>query len=408
MKPGYKPLRSLAASLLTAWVGGLAALPANAESLAQALEQAWARQPHSAALAARREAAQASAELAAGLTPGPARLSLAHLNDRINSNRGKQEWEIELAAPLWLPGQQAAQAAAAASASAEIDTRNAAQRLELAGELRAAWWKLAGARQADELARERLSSERALEKDVLRRYRVGDLARVDANLARAATLAAQAESLLAEAAARQAELAWRNLTGMAAPNRMDPEALPDQQDQVAEHPRLLALAGALQTSKARLGVARENRREAPELAVRMLRERGDSGETNGHAIGIKLSIPFASKPRLRLASSSEHAEVLRLEAEQMQIRQRLQAELEQVRFELEMAEQQSGLAHTRHQLAADNLALAEKAFRLGESDLAALLRARATAFATEAALKRQKLTRSETVSQLRQVLGLMP
>jgi outer membrane protein TolC len=73
-----------------------------------------------------------------------------------------------------------------------------------------------------------------------------------------------------------------------------------------------------------------------------------------------------------------------------------------------MAEQQSGLAHTRHQLAADNLALAEKAFRLGESDLAALLRARATAFATEAALKRQELTRSEAVSQLRQALGLMP
>ncbi len=405
MNPGYKTKHLLAASLLSLLLG---ASSVQADNLANALEQAWARHPRAAALPAHAEVARASGELAAALTPGPATLSLNHLNDQVGADQGKRDWEIELATPLWLPGQKHAHAAEAASQSAEIDTQRAALRLDLAGELRSAWWALAAARQTQDLVRGRLNSVRAMEGDVLRRYRAGDLARVDANLARAATLAAQDESLQAETAAREAELAWQALTAHAGPDRLPPEVLPDRQADIAGHPRLVALAGALRTARARLGVAQANRRDAPELAVRLLRERGDRSESYGNAVGIKLSIPFGSDARQRLATADERAEILRQEAELAQIRQRMQSTLEQAWFELDMTEQQHSLARTRHELASDTLALAEKAFRLGESDLSMLLRARAASFDAETRLKQQELARGKAISRLKQALGQMP
>ncbi|MCA1974568.1 MAG: hypothetical protein LDL44_17170, partial [Caenispirillum sp.] len=65
----------LLAGLAIAW-------PASAQSLGEALEQAWARHPQAAAVSAREDEARARADLAAGITPGPASMSLSSLNDR--------------------------------------------------------------------------------------------------------------------------------------------------------------------------------------------------------------------------------------------------------------------------------------------------------------------------------------
>ena len=195
----------------------LAVMPAQAQTLADALEQAWARHPQAAAFAARDDEARARAELAGGITPGPPALSLSSLNDRLNRNRGKQEWEAEMAVPLWLPGQQAARQDEAESAAAEVAARNRALRLQVAGEVREAWWRVAAARNTRDLAQRRAAAARALEADVLRRYKAGDLARIDANLAQGERLAAEAEAVEAEALLFAAEQDWRNLTGLAAP-----------------------------------------------------------------------------------------------------------------------------------------------------------------------------------------------
>lgn len=410
MKPGYKTLRPIAALALALTL----AQTAHAGALADALEQAWPLHPQAAALDARADEARARAEIAGGLTPGPAALSLGHLNDTLGSGRGKQEWEVELATPLWLPGQKAGHAAEAAGILDEITTRRAALRLELAGELRTAWWALAAARQTHDLAQRRLSSARILEADVLRRYRAGDLARVDANQARGETLTAQAESLQAETAMQQAERVWRGLTRLPAPARLEAEVLPTEapptvRDDAAEtHPRLVALSSAARVAHARLKLAQTSRRDAPELAVRLLRERGDSSEAFGNAIGVKLTIPFSSGPRLRRDNATARAEATQAEAEQLQATRRLALDLEQARRDIAAAEQLAAMARERREVTADTLRLAEKTFSLGESDLTALLRARAAAFEAEAASIRQETARGSAVSQLKQALGEMP
>lgn len=386
------------------------ALPAlvQAQTLAEALEQAWARHPQAAVFAAREDEARARADLAAGITPGPASLSLSSLNDRLNRHSGKQEWEAEMAVPLWLPGQQTARVAEAESAVAEVAARRAALRLRVAGEVREAWWIVAAARNARDLARRRATTASALEAGVLRRFKAGDLARIDANLAQGERLAAEAEAIEAEAALLAAEQAWRKLTGMAAPSVLAAEGAVSLREPAEGHPQLAAVAASAQTARSKLRVAQETRRVAPAFAVRVVRERGEFSEPYANTVGVKLTIPFSSGARVRQENAAARAESSQADAELALARLRLQLEADKARLDLAAAERQLALARERRELAADSLRLAEKSFALGEADLATLLRIRAGAFEAEAFFDRQQVAHAAAQSRLKQALGVLP
>lgn len=390
-------------------MAGAGSLPLHAESLGEVLERAWQRHPQAAAIAERDSESRARAEGAAALTPGPPTLSLSNLNDRLNRNRGRDEWEIELGVPMWLPGQQAARQSEAHYASGELDTRRAVLRLELAGELREAWWSLAARRQARELALRRLESARALETDVLRRVAAGESARLDANLAGGERLAAEAELGEAELALRQAELAIATLTGAAAPARLDEEQPALTAEQASgEHPRLAAALAAARLARARFGVAQQTRRDSPELAVRVMRERNEFGEGYASTVGVKVTLPFSSGPRYRQDTAAARAELAQAEAEAERARLRTRLDIEQARRALAQAEYQLALTRERAARAADNLAISERAYTLGEFDLVTLLRARAAALESTSLLARHGYERAAAQSRLNQTLGVLP
>lgn len=391
----------------------LAAPASHAGALGEALERAWARHPQAGAEAAREEVARAERELAAALTPAPAAVSLATLDDNLAGNsRGKREWEVELALPLWLPGQKAARGAEAEAALAEVAARRQALRLRLAGELRQAWWALAEARAGLEQARLRADGLRALAEDVSRRHRAGELARVDANLARGELTRAEAEALAAEVAVARAEQAWRALTGTPSPQHVPAEAAPGatrMSDAVAgEHPELLARAAAARLAGTRLQVARESRRDAPELAFRLIRDRDDDRSSYENSAGLKLTIPFSGDARVRRGDAAARAELAEADAELARARAAVELDIERARRELELAERQFALATQRAPLIAENLKLAEKAFALGETDLAALLRVRGMAMADASEAARLRVARDAAVSGLLQALGVSP
>ncbi len=388
--------------------GLLLAAASNGQTIRAALEQAWSRNPQAAAFAAHESEAQARAEVAASVTPGPPRMSLSSLSDRLNANLGRAEWEVEVAVPLWLPGQRAARELEAASAVDEVAARRSALRLQIAGEVRETWWSLSLARQALTLAARRETAARALEADVLRRFKAGELARLDANLAQNERLAAESEVLDARSALRQAEQTYRVLTGVDAPVVLSEENRALSQDITARHPQLAAAQAAAELAQARLRTAQKNRRDAPELAVRVLRDRGDFSAPYANSIGIKLTVPFSSGARVRQESSAAQADVSQADAELSLAQQRINLDVARVQLALEVAQQQLTKAEERRALTADNMRLAEKSFALGESDLPTLLRSRTGAFEAEAFFNRQRTARAASVSRLNQTLGVMP
>lgn len=404
--------------------------PYAVANLAQALTQASARDPQAAALSERLKQAQAGIDVASGLTPGPAAVSLNHLNDRFQQNQGRREWEVEVASPLWLPGQQSASAQQATRALNELQARLALRQLELAGEVRDAWWQLAQARAARVLAQQRLDSADALAQTVQRRLQSGDVARVDANLAHTERLSAQAEALDAEAALLQAQQAYTALTGMPPPASLPAEAggseaggnsaahradhgadrLADANAPTLEaHPQWQALQSAVDLANSRLALLDRSRREAPELALRWTAQRGDAlNPSYDRAVGIKLTVPLSSGDRVRQDSAGARAELAEADLALKQGRARLAQALQRAEAELATAQTQQELAAQRRALTSDNLRLAQRAFDLGEQDLPTLLRARSADHEAQAWFTRQSLAYQAAVSHLQQARGLLP
>lgn len=388
---------------------GMGVIPTSqAQTMAIALDQAWARHPQAATFGAREAEAHAKTELATALTPAPASLSLSNVSDRFNSKAGREAWELEVAMPMWLPGQRGARQREADGAMSEVNASQVALKLQLAGEVRAAWWALAAGRDAAALAQQREAQASALESEVLRRVKAGELAQLDANLARTERLAAQGELLQAQSSLRQAEQALRVLTGHDAPERLHEETPALAQSAPASHPQWVLAQSAAQLAQARLDVAQQTRRDAPELALRWVRERGDFGTPYANAVGVKLSIPFSSEARGRQDVSAARSAALQASAALALVQQRMELELARARLDLEVAEQQMAKAQERLALTADSLRLSEKSFALGEFDLQTLLRARSAAREAQAYLDRQRSARAASVSSLNQSMGVMP
>ncbi len=394
-----------AIAITTAW---FLATASQAQTLGAALEQAWSRHPQAQVFAAHEAQAQARAELAAALTPTPAKMSLSNASDRLNQATGKDAWELEVALPLWLPGQKAAQGQEAQSNQSEVAARRAALRLQLAAEVREAWWALALARNALDSAKRREATATALQADVQRQLKAGELARAQANLADLERLAAEGETLEAQTSVAQAEQAYRTLTGADAPAQLAEEAPASPPTAPSTHPQFMAAQAVAQMAQARLGVAQQTGRDAPALALRWVRDRGDANAAYADSVGIKLTVPFGSSARLRQESAAARAETLQADAEVVLVQQRLQLELDRAQREAKMVALQLTKAQARVALTDDTLRLTEKSYALGETDLGSLLRARAAALDAQANLSRQTTARAASISRLNQSMGVMP
>src|SRR3989344_3568515 len=149
-----------------------AAMAAHAQppdTLAQAFEQAWATQPLPQALSARRSALAASRQAADAWTAQPAALELRTKTDRPGTDRGAQELEVGVALPLWLPGQRSRSQALVTQEEQAPDARLDSARLQLAGQVREAWWAWQRARAELALAGAQVEHAQALSQDVHRR-----------------------------------------------------------------------------------------------------------------------------------------------------------------------------------------------------------------------------------------------
>jgi outer membrane protein TolC len=377
------------------------------QTLAQAVDAAWARSPQAVALTARQAEVQARAVLTREWTPGPAAVSISQLNDRLNRDQGRQEWEVEVSTPLWLPGQKAARQKEAADLASDVQARGAALRLQLAGDVREAWWALALAREVAALARQRLEASSALAQLVQRRYKVGELARLDANLAQAEQLSAQGEVLEADSSVRQAQQVFESLVGAPPPAQLAPEA-PRAMATDEAPPQLQALQSAVSLAQSRLALADATRREAPQLALRWNNQRGDATTPYSQGIGVKLTVPFSSGTLVRQEGAAARAELAQAEADLALALARMRLEVSKAQGEFDMAQRQLAMAEERRALTADNLRLAQRSFELGESDLSALMRARAAAHESQAWFKRQEVARAAALSRIYQSHGVLP
>ena len=388
-------------------VSGVALLPAQAQTLRDAVETAWARQPAAQSQVYRAAELGARAKAAEAWVPSPPSVGVRERNDRLNRNAGVRELEAELSVPLWLPGQRQRESAlVGAEQSLQRDALDSAK-WKLAGDVREAYW-LARLAEAERAAAARgLDDATALVADVERRVKAGDLARTDFNQAKGAEHLARRTANDAEARLARALLTFTAITGL--------ESLPGGEETPAadppsltQHPALRELDRTAGAADARLRLASENRRDNPELALAYRRERSSNTEPYGGSVTLGIRIPLATDARNEPKIAAANAEYIEARTAYARLKDQLQAELLASQRELIQARSALGLAEERQRLAAENELLLGKAFSLGEIDLATRLRAAAERYAADADATRSRIEAGRAVTRLNQASGVLP
>lgn len=374
-----------------------------ATPLARAFESAWQRSVESAQARGRFARAHAEREAAASLLGGPPTVEVEHLRGTGGSTA--RESEAALALPLRLPSERGARGAAADADLAVAEAASRALRLAVAGELREAAWQLAAA--GAEAAAERANADglEALAADVERRVQAGDLARSDAMAASAELLAARAS--LAQALARQetARSQWTLLTGVAP---VEQAAEPDPPAPVPDHPALVLARETLARAHREVELVRATRRDPIEVSVRLRRETSDANLPAESAVGLGVKIPFGGAVRNAPRDAAALAELDTARAEEARTARRLEAESRNARAALELAQRRLEAERARSGLLRSRAQLIDKSFHAGESPLPELLRARAAAAQSDAALARQHAELGLARARLLQALGVLP
>ena len=386
----------------------VASLPAHsAETLREAVERAWARQPAYQAQPARAEEFAAKRDATQAWFPEPPSLSVANRNDRLNRNQGSNEWEAGLALPLWLPGEPGRQSAIVSAERNQYDTALAAAKLKVAGEVRDTYWQARLTENELALARRKAQEAAALAADVERRVKAGDLARIDFNQAQAAERLARAALVEAEIKIFRAMQGFNVLTGLSTLSSGE-ETLAVQAAPVDDHPLLAPLQRAVATAQARLNQASQSLRNNPEIELGARRERNAFDDSYANSLQVRFKLPFATDARNKPRIAAANAELIEAQATYGVERARVAAEIEAARRELDQARTVVELSETRFALAADTQRLLAKAFALGELDLINRLRAENERFEAELAYTRAQLEAARARARLNQALGVLP
>jgi cobalt-zinc-cadmium efflux system outer membrane protein len=261
------------------FLGGLAAgacLAQASPSLREATDAAWALSPQARALASRQAELDARADAAASFFAGAPSVSASYRSDRIGSDTGLRESELELSAPLWTPALRGATARQVQAERADVALQQATARARLAAEVREAAAEATLAQIEHELARGRVREAQALAGDIERRVRAGESARVDLLQAQSVLRQAQGAEALAAGGVARAAAQWRALTGLPQLPTLD-EGIGAAQ----EAPAVVAARARRHAAEARLAVARAEQRDPVEVGVGMVRERPVAGAPTG-------------------------------------------------------------------------------------------------------------------------------
>lgn len=388
---------------------GLAA-PLPAASLPVLVQQALALDPQAIELRSRAPLQDAEAEAASRWLAEAPDLSISALDDGWTEQQGRQEWEVELGAPLWRPGQRAQRMQTAQWARRHWQAQQAALALQLAGQVREAVWQVQESRAQQALARQRLAHADALARDVFRRVAAGELARADRLLAQADRLAARSQ--LAEATQQVAEARAQlfQLTGQdepPLPAEETPTTLADPATVPEDHPLLRLARAERDLARARTRTAATDASH-PAAALIWKQDR-DSNDTDFHqTVGLKISLPLGARHYNRPALQTARAERSAAEARLHSVRRDLSRTLANARSALHTAHRQRDRAARQERLAQENLTLAQRAFAAGEQDLAALLRMQGNALDARDHHQRSIIACQRASARLNQALGVMP
>lgn len=377
-------------------------------SMGNVLEAAYARNPEQKLLQALDSEAQASYARAASALPMAPAAGLRHINDSLASGRGEREWEAGIDLPVWLPGQRAARQSIAAHARQGVAASREGFMMQLAGLVRDTVWDIAMRENSFKLAQYRLDTAQAIQKDVMARYQAGELPRTDTMLAEDETLKAQAALMRAEAEVKHARHRYTQLTGLDILPARPTEDLSPIRSLQDTHPLLKEAQARLALAADELRLASIEKRENPQVNIGARTSRGGFDTQFNSALTLSVRIPLDAEVRSAPMLAAANSNLARASAALDRLTLAMQTMLHEAMHNLAATHAELEIATRQRALAQENLHLAHKAFKLGESDLVGLMRIQALATEAERAYLNRQTQMKWDIAKFNQAVGVLP
>lgn len=376
-------------------------------TLHEVLQQVVAIHPQQALLTAHQQMVQARKIMANSWLPLAPVAGLSHQSDAWLSGRDEREWQAQMQIPIWLPGQRQARGQVANLADHSLSQDRASLQQLGAELLRNAVWDIALRRNELRLAQTRRDTLRSIAEDVQKRFRAGEVARMDVMQAGQETVQAERLWLTAHAELMHAQFRYQQLTGLNEIPAHIEEPLSSRED-FTESPFWQAAQAKLKLAEGQRDLTMIEQRQNPTLIVNTRTIQGGFDSQFNGSMGVAINLPLQSEVQRAplLANAEQTIGDARTQLETL--RRQLENSLHETEHNLQVSRQDVALLQQQQVLASENARLARKAYQLGEMDLNQLLRLQLLAFETERNLTAQQLQVSWNIAKYNQVVGVLP
>ncbi|WP_029147152.1 TolC family protein [Methylophilus sp. 5] len=376
-------------------------------SLHEVLLQVVAIHPQQSLLAAHQQMVQARRTMANSWLPQAPSVGFSHQNDALMSNRDEREWQAQLQIPIWLPGQRQARSQVASLTDDSLSQDRAGLQQLAADLLRNAVWEIAMRRNDVNVVENRRITMHSLTQDVQKRFKAGEVARLEVMQVEQETLQAERQRVTAHAELMHAQFRYQQLTGLSdMPARLE-ESLSTRED-YADSPYWQAAQARLKLAEGQRDLTMIEQRQNPQLTLSTRTIQGGFDYAYNSSMGVAINIPLQSEVHRAplLANAEQTIGDARNQLETL--RRQLENNLHEAEHNLHVSRQELALIQQQQAIASENATLARKAYRLGELDLNQLLRLQLLAFEAERSLSSQQLQVQWNIAKYNQAVGVLP
>ena len=375
--------------------------------LHEVLQNVVALHPQQALLAAHQQMVQARRTLAGSWIPQAPSVGFSHQNDALMSNRDEREWQAQMQIPIWLPGQRQARSQVASLADDSLTQDRAGLQQLAADLLRTAVWEIALRRNDVSLTDNRLRTLRSIGDDVRKRFKAGEVARLDVMQADQEILQAERQSVTAGAELMHAQFRYQQLTGLNEMPAQLEEPLSARSD-FSEAPYWQAAQARLKLAEGQRDLTAIEQRQNPQLTLSTRTIQGGFDYAFNSSMGVAINIPLQSEVQRAPLMANAEQNIGDARSQLETLRRQLENALHEAEHNLHVSRQELGLIQQQQAIASENAHLARKAYRLGELDLNQLLRLQLLAFEAERSLSSQQLQVQWNIAKYNQAVGVLP
>ncbi|HSR01581.1 MAG TPA: TolC family protein [Methylophilaceae bacterium] len=376
-------------------------------SLKDVLIETVKHQPQQANLNSQHFGVSAKQALADSWLPNAPAITLYHQNDRIGSGRNERDYQATLELPLWLPNQREAREKVAELSALNLEASQSALAIQTAGLLREAVWGIAFNENELALTEAKYQSALALEEKVNKSFQAGEAAKTDLLLAQQETLEASKNKLLAHAELMHARFRYKLVTGL---NQIPQDFSEEKSslDNYEQSPVWLAVLAKVQYAEEQRNLANIEKKENIQVLINARNSQGAFDTQYNQSMGLSIRIPFATPARTTPIAAASEMSLGQALSEREELKRVLEAALHEAEHNFEVSEDEQVLAKRHWEIASESLRLAEKAYTLGEHDLATLIRIKSQAFDAERKYRAVQIQHQWNIARYNQAVGVLP